>query len=206
MRQCLAVCVVSLVWWAGDVLRLPAQTGSPVRTVKGGLLDDIKLYVDKPPPWPRVAIRPFSALDSDIVSGEKKEETKTMQADGPRMLAESFVAKLKDMGPYTEVSVLDSAAEAPADILILEGRFTELDPGSRAKRYFGGFGAGKSAVAVSGSVRASGATLATFEQRRVGVMGAFGGDSLGKLVSDTKAIGEDLAKFVSAWGTGKKLN
>jgi hypothetical protein len=36
-------------------------------------------------------------------------------------------------------------------------------------------------------------------------MGFAGGDSIGKMVADTKAIGEDLAKFLSAWATGKKL-
>ena len=177
---------------------------APVRVFKDGMLDDIKLYVDKPQIM-RVVMRPFSATDADIVNGEKKDETKTMQADGPRLLAERFVAKLKEIGPFTEVSVLDSGS-APADTLVVEGKFIELDPGSRAKRYFAGFGAGKSAVAVNGSVlSADGVVLATFEHRRIGVMGAFGGDSLGKLASDTKSLGEDIAKFLSAWATGKKL-
>src|SRR5262245_11026648 len=71
---------------------------APVRSIKDGLLDEIKLYIDKPP-MAAVVIRPFSASDSDIVNGEKKDETKTMQADGPRMLAEQFVARLKEKGP-----------------------------------------------------------------------------------------------------------
>jgi hypothetical protein len=36
-------------------------------------------------------------------------------------------------------------------------------------------------------------------------MGVAGGDSMKKLEGDTKNIGEDLAKFLSAWATGKKL-
>ena len=32
-----------------------------------------------------------------------------------------------------------------------------------------------------------------------------GGDSMDKLRADTKAIGEDIAKFLSAWASGKKL-
>jgi uncharacterized protein DUF4410 len=183
-----------------------AQEGSPLRTIKGGILDEIKLYADKFPSSTRVVIRPFSATDADIVTGEKKDETKTMQADGPRMLAERFVTKLKEFGPFTDVSVLDSGATAPAEALVVEGKFTELDPGSRAKRYFAGFGAGKSGVTVEGSVKsADGKLLATFEHRRIGVMGVAGGDSLGKLASDTKSIGEDLAKFLSAWAKDKKL-
>jgi hypothetical protein len=185
---------------------VPAQEHSPVSTVKGGILDEIDLYTAKLPSSMRVVMRPFSATDADIVEGDKKEATKTMQADGARMLGDRFVAKLKELGPFSEVSVLGSDATVPTDAVIVEGKFTELDPGSRAKRYFVGFGAGKSGVTVSGSIKtADGTLLATFTQRRIGVMGAGGGDSLGKLAGDTKSIGEDLAKFLSAWAKEKKL-
>ncbi len=104
----------------------------PVRTVKDGMLDEIKLYVDKLPPATRVVMRQFSATDDDLVKGEKKDETKTMQADGPRMLGERFAVKLKELGPFTDVSVLDASGTAPGEALLVEGKFTELDPGSRA--------------------------------------------------------------------------
>src|SRR5207245_5068910 len=134
--------------------------------------------------------------------GDNKEETKTMQSDGPRMLAERFVARLKELGPFTDVSVLDREGTAPADALLIEGKFTEMDPGSRAKRYLVGFGSGKSGVTAKGSVKAAdGTLLATFIQRRIGVMGVAGGDSMKKLEGDTKNIGEDLAKFLRAWAT-----
>ncbi len=183
-----------------------AQGGKPVKTINGGVLDKIELFVDKAPAASAVVIRPFSATDADITEGEKKEETKTIQAEGPRMLAEQFVAKLKELGPFKEVSVLEGAAEAPENALVVSGKFTEADPGSRAKRYFVGFGSGKSGITVEGTVSdAKGTTLANFQQRRVGVMGAFGGDSLKKLTADTKDVGEDLAKFLNAWATDKKL-
>lgn len=115
------------------------------------------------------------------------------------------MAKLKEFGPFTDVSVLEAGGRAPADALLVEGKFIEMDPGSRAKRYFAGFGAGKSGVTVEGSVKANGTVIATFKQRRIGAIGAFGGDSMAKLVADTRDIGEDLAKFLSAWGKGKNL-
>ncbi|MEP7309039.1 MAG: DUF4410 domain-containing protein [Acidobacteriota bacterium] len=94
----------------------------------------------------------------------------------------------------------------PAGALVVDGKFTELDPGSRAKRYFVGFGAGKSGVTVSGTVKTSdGTRLASFEQRRIGVMGAAGGDSLGRFAADAESIGEDITKFLSAWAKDKKL-
>jgi hypothetical protein len=180
--------------------------GSPVRTVKDGILDEIKLFTAQPPASKVVVIRPFSATDADIVNGDKKDETKKMQLTAPDVLNAAFVPKLKAMGPFTDVSVLAAGAMPPADAMVVEGKFTEMDPGSRAKRYFVGYGAGKSGVMVEGKVRSSdGTLLATFEQRRVGVIGVAGGDSMDKLTGDTKAIGEDLAKFLSEWAKGKKL-
>ena len=204
MRYLVAALVIVGVYIG--VSRPILAQGSPVRTVKDGVLDEIKLFTATPPASKVVVIRPFSATDADLVNGEKKEETRAMQVRAPNVLNESFVPKLKGMGPFTEVSVLAAGAMPPADAIVVEGKFTEMDPGSQAKRYFVGFGAGKSGVMVDGSVKSSdGTLLATFQQRRVGVMGVAGGDSMEKLVGDTKAIGEDLAKFLNVWVTGKKL-
>ena len=72
----------------------------------------------------------------------------------PGVLADEFVAKLKPMGPFTDVAVQTDGA-APADAIIVEGVFREMDPGSRAKRAFVGYGAGKSGVMVEGTVKSS---------------------------------------------------
>ena len=200
----LAVTVLAL--GASVLMPVRAQDRRPVRTVEEGILDQIVLFAEKLPAADRVAIRTFSATDADITVGEKKEETKKMQVDGPPMLNQQFVAKLKELGPFAEVSVLEAGGNAPAEALLIEGKFIEMDPGSRAKRYFVGFGAGKSGVTVEGSVKSAGAVVATFKQRRIGAIGAFGGDSMGKLIADTRDIGEDMAKFVSAWAKGQKLN
>ena len=115
-----------------------------------------------------------------------------------------FAAACRSM---SDVSSLASGASPVADAIVIEGKFTEMDPGSRAKRYLVGFGAGKSGVSVEGSVTsADGKVLAEFAQRRIGVMGVAGGNSLDKLQSDTRDIGEDIAKFLSAWAKGQKLN
>lgn len=37
-------------------------------------------------------------------------------------------------------------------------------------------------------------------------MGVAGGNSMDKLTSDTSDIGEDIAKFLSAWAKGQKLD
>jgi hypothetical protein len=187
---------------------------SPVRTIEDGALDKIELFVgtlEKPGDL-TVVIKPFDASGANLGTGGKEgkearqQEAKTMQNEGPRVLAERLAATLTESKSFKQVQVAKDGETVPAGGVVIEGKFLTLDPGSRAKRYFAGFGAGKSSVEVSGAVKdASGRTLATFEQRRVGAMGMGGGDSLGKLMSDSKDIGEDIGKFMSKWASGASL-
>jgi hypothetical protein len=129
-----------------------------------------------------------------------------MQDEGPRVLAERFVATLEKSGPFKSVRVIKADEAVPESAIVVEGKFVTIDPGSRTKRYFAGFGAGKSSVKAAGVVKdAAGHTLAVFEQRRIGTMGMGGGDSLGKLMSDSRNIGEDIAKFLAQWARGDSL-
>jgi len=186
----------------------------PLKPIEDGVLDKIQLFVatlDNPSNL-AVVIKPFEASSADLGTGSqggkeaRQEEAQTMQSEGPRVLGDRFVTTLQKLGPFKSARVLKGEEAAPDGTLVIEGKFVAIDPGSRAKRYFAGFGAGKSSVKVTGVVKDStGRTLATFEQRRIGTMGMGGGDSLGKLMSDTRAIGEDLAKFLSKWARGESL-
>lgn len=187
----------------------------PLKSIEDGALDRIDLFVAslERPAETAVAIRPFDASAADLGTGGKEgkearqQEAQTMKNEGPRVLSERFVATLEKGGPFKAVAELKADARAPEGAIVVEGRFLTIDPGSRAKRYFAGFGAGKSSVKVSGTVKdAAGRTLATFEQRRIGTMGVGGGDSLGKLMSDSRSIGEDIAKFLARWARGEKLD
>jgi hypothetical protein len=187
-----------------------AVTSVPTSSISGGVLDEISLYSNAPPPRAApVVIRPFSVTDTDLGTGEtggkaiRQSEARLMQKQGPKLLADRFAARLRELGPYTEVSVLEPGADVPPDAIVVDGRFTAIDPGSRAKRYWVGFGVGKSMVAVSGSVKsADGHLLATFAQKRLGVLD---GDSVVTLSGDSRAIGGDIAQFVSVWASGRKL-
>jgi hypothetical protein len=195
------------------MVSVSAASQSPVKTIEDGALDKIALHVatlDQPGQL-TVVMKPFDASAANLGTGAKdgketrQQEAQTMQSEGPKALAERFEATLK-AGPFKAVQVLKTGEEMPVGVLVVEGKFVTIDPGSRAKRYFAGFGAGKSSVEVAGVVKdANGRTLATFEQRRVGAMGMGGGDSLGKLMSDSRSIGEDIAKFLAKWGRGESL-
>lgn len=208
MRRSALTCVL-----LGLASLLHAQ--SPVKTVEEGVLDHIELFVaalDRPGDLTMV-IKPFDASAADLGTGGKdgksarQQEAQTMKNEGPRVLAERFVEELQKASPFKAARLLRPDESVPEGALVVEGTFVTLDPGSRAKRYFAGFGAGKSAVEVKGVVKdAAGRTLASFTQRRVGAMGVGGGDSLGKLMSDARSIGEDIAKFVATWARGESLD
>jgi Domain of unknown function (DUF4410) len=202
---------------AALALLLAAVVGaaqSPVKTIEDGVLDKIQLFVPKLERTDiAVVMARFDASAADLGTGAKggkearQQEAQTMLNEGPRVLGEQFVATLQKLGPFKVVRILKPDEPKPDDSLIIEGKFLTLDPGSRAKRYFAGFGAGKSSVKVSGSIKdGGGRTLATFEQRRIGTMGMGGGDSLGKLMSDSRSIGEDIAKFLARWARGEALD
>ena len=151
MRKVLFGCVVLIV--AGQALR--AQT--PLKTIEDGALDNIQLFVAALEQAPNllVVLKPFDASAADLGTGGKsgkdarQQEAKTMQNEGPRVLGERFVATLEKGGPFKAVRVLKADEAAPDGALVVEGKFVTLDPGSRTKRYFAGFGAGKSSVKVS---------------------------------------------------------
>jgi uncharacterized protein DUF4410 len=187
---------------------------APVKTIEDGALDRIELFVAslEPPASLAIAIKPFDASAADLGTGAKdgkearQQEAQTMKNEGPRVLAERFSATLEKSGPFKSVRILKPDEAIAEGTLVVEGKFVTIDPGSRAKRYFAGFGAGKSSVKVTGQVKdAAGRTLAVFEQRRIGAMGMGGGDSLGKLMSDSRSIGEDIAKFLAKWARGDSL-
>lgn len=198
-----------------SLLLAPALVAQePVRKIEDGVLDRIELFKDAidHPKDLVVVIKPFDSSTADLGTGGKggkearQEEARTMQDEGPKVLASRFKTALDEQDLFKEVRIAKAGEAVPDGALVIEGKFVTLDPGSRAKRYFAGFGAGKSSVKVTGEVKdASGKTLARFTQRRVGAMGFGGGDSLGKLMADSRKIGEDIAEFLAKWARGDDL-
>ena len=141
------------IFCAGALLLMVQAVSAqkPVKTVQDGVLDTIELFVDAldHPADLTVVIRPFDTSQTDLGTGgtdgkdTRRDEAKTMQIDGPRVLAERFVATI-DKGAFKAVEAIKVDDPVPANAVVIEGRFVKLDPGSRTKRYFAGFGAGKS--------------------------------------------------------------
>jgi uncharacterized protein DUF4410 len=83
--------------------------------------------------------------------------------------------------------------------VILEGKFIEYNAGSRALKFFVGFGAGKAYLRVKGRLidARTGAELALFEDRETGYRGSMTLESFEDLFPhQSKSIGENVANFI----------
>jgi hypothetical protein len=119
---------------------------------------------------------------------------------------EAFRGTLLESGRFKEVLPADTAT-LPEGTLVVEGRFLRIDPGSRAKRYLASFGAGKSTVQVTGTVKdASGNVVAEFTHMRHSGIGIGGGDYVKFLSDDTRDVGHDIARFLARWASGEDLH
>ena len=85
--------------------------------------------------------------------------------------------------------------------MILRGRVSEMTPGSRALRYFVGFGAGKSRVEIEGELveQATSKILLKFKHARVSAMGLFGGDYEKFMVDDANNTCKDIAAMLETF-------
>ena len=90
--------------------------------------------------------------------------------------------------------------EPTGKAVVLEATFSEFNAGSRALKFFVGFGAGKAYLKFKGRLldAASGKELALFEDRETGYRGAVSLESYEDLFPhQAKSIGENLATFLT---------
>jgi hypothetical protein len=99
------------------------------------------------------------------------------------------------------VTVATSAGHPAGNVIVLRGAITEMNPGSRAARYWVSFGAGSAGTRISGELvdGPSGRTLLRFKHVRVSGGGSFGGDYDQLLDANMKGIGDDIGFLVSGF-------
>jgi uncharacterized protein DUF4410 len=187
--------------------------GKDPMNIEDGALDEIHLKVPALSAGVPILIRAFSTEGVDLGTGgedakneKRSDATRVMVKIAPDLLVEAFKAALAEGGAFKAAPPAGGEA-VPEGALVVEGKFLKIDPGSRAKRYLGGFGAGKSGVQVTGSLKdASGKVLAEFTHMKHSGMGIGGGDYVKFLSDDTRDVGRDIAMFLTKWATGKDLH
>lgn len=144
-----------------------------------------------------LVIKDFSAEGAEYsrVDEEEKAGIVKMMPMLMNNIADALTAELKAKGVFKEIA-RNSASGGKQ--IILEGKFSEFNAGSKALKFFVGFGAGKAYLKFKGRfVDASGKELATFEDRETGYLGSMTMMSYSELFPhQAKGIGENLAKFL----------
>jgi hypothetical protein len=107
----------------------------------------------------------------------------------------AFAKGLKaDLAEGRPLAVEISKAKGPGT-LVIDAVVEEMDPGSKAARYWAGFGAGAARAKLSLTISdgATGDVLIKFTQERRSGVGMMGGDYVGLMNKNLDAIGKDCA-------------
>lgn len=147
--------------------------------------------------YSKVAVEPF---DTDGVKLPEKEDNTYEPVK--KVLASSTEGFVQGLRGSVDAKV--SVEEKPgkgADTLIIRAKVVTMDPGSKAKRYFAGFGAGAARAKIEGEIvdAKTKAVLARFAQERRSGMGMMGGDYQEMMQRNLNAIGEDVANLLKAF-------
>ena len=135
------------------------------------------------------------------------DEDRKVAATMPTYFQSETVRRIREANLFAKVVNLSetSFTPGPEKTLKLQGKITQLDPGSRALRYVVGFGAGRSkAQAELYFVDAqSEEVVMVIADRRVAAYGVFGGDSEEHLQESFGDMARDLARFLTRLSKGE---
>jgi hypothetical protein len=176
------------------------------REVKGGPVDHAVVYESSISKEQPIRVRPFDPSNADVGKTGKKKYAHVaalMKDTAPTSLMNQLLEDLR-AGGFSDVAELEDGVDIPENSIIIEGEFTVLNPGSRAKRYWAGMGAGKSRTCVKGrALDAKGEVLMEFDHCRFGAVGMFGGDSAKQMTTDAMRTGGRLGEFILKWANGE---
>lgn len=147
--------------------------------------------------YSKVVVEPFDADDTPLP--EKDDNTYEPVKEILKDSAGPFVDGLG--GEVERIEVSQGPGGKGEGTLIVRGKVLTMDPGSRAARYWAGFGAGAARAEVSGEVvdAATGKVLLRFKQERRSGVGVAGGDYVKLMQRNLRTIGEDVALILNAF-------
>ncbi|MGA7616229.1 MAG: DUF4410 domain-containing protein [Thermoanaerobaculia bacterium] len=154
---------------------------------------------------------PFHLSDYQFVRVEEfdtsetplPEEKDNTYAPVKKVLADvstPFVKGLEqELGDRLKID--SSTGEPGAGTIVIRGKIETMDPGSKAARYWAGFGAGAARTRIVGEAidASSGKVLFHFTQERRSGVGMMGGDYVGLMDRNLSAIGKDVAGVLKAF-------
>lgn len=146
--------------------------------------------------YSKVVVEPFDTSETPLP--EKDDNTYEPVQQILKDPAAAFTAGLDEA---LDVPVSKGPAEGEKGALVVRAKVMVMDPGSRAARYWGGFGAGAARTQLSGELvdAATGTVLARFTQERRSGVGVAGGDYVNLMNRNLRKIGEDVALILDAF-------
>ena len=145
-----------------------------------------------------IVVVPFETGDVQL----PKEDDNTYEPV-KKVLAAVTDPFVEGLGKHTEAKVsLDAKPGKGAGTLIVKAKVMEMDPGSKAARYFAGFGAGAARAKITGEIidARTKAVLVRFTQERRSGVGMMGGDYVNLMNRNLRALGEDVANLLAVFG------
>lgn len=196
MKKSFVALVMSLVLITGGAQIARAEE-SPLP--KPDVLTEEAIFTSqKLSAYDTLIIRDFSTDGAEYsrVDEEEKVKIEAMKPLLVKTISESLAMQLKTKKLFKNVVI---NGEPTGNAVVFEGAITEFNAGSRALKFFVGFGAGKAYLLVKGRLldARTGRELATFVDRETGYRGAVGMESYEDLFPhQAKSLGEHIAQFI----------
>ncbi len=193
------LCMVVLLGFCGTAgAALADEAVQPLP--KPGVLNEETIFTDKRLSlYDTIILREFKTEGATYENLDEDAEKTKLEAMKPllvRTLVDSTEVELKIRKMFKNIQ---KGGEAKGSAVILEGSFTEFNGGSRAVRFWVGFGAGKTYLKIKGRLidAQSGKELATFEDQETGYKGMATMESFSDLFPhQAKSCGENIADFI----------
>ena len=152
--------------------------------------------------YSKIAVQPLDVEDVKL-----PEESDNTYEPVKKVLASATEGFVQGLRGSVEPKVdIQAKPKKSADTLVIRGKVLAMDPGSKAKRYWAGFGAGAARAQLEGEIvdAKTGAVLARFTQERRSGVGVMGGGYQELMQRNLNAIGEDVANILKAFGATEK--
>lgn len=195
---------LSLALLLASALAAPAMARKAASTAPGKYtewndeIDELEIVSPfKLSDYAEVVVEPFDTSAAPLP--DKDDNTYEPVKKVLASITPPFVEGLS--GELSRPPVSLARGETGPRALVIRGKVVELDPGSKAARYWGGFGAGAARAQVACEVvdGASGEVLLRFTQERRSGFGVMGGDYVKLMNRNLRQIGEDTAIILKAF-------
>ena len=140
----------------------------------------------------------YDKANYENVSSDEKRVIDKISPNLVRTISDTTEAELGSKKIFKKIL---KNAKHSGKTVILEGAITEYNAGSKALKFFVGYGAGKAYLKVKGRLidAATGKELAEFEDQETGYLGSMTTMSFDDVFPiQAKSIGESIAKFIEA--------